>query len=89
MSIESKERGIPFNTQVRLPVYYKGQLLEKAYITDYIGYEKIIVEIKCISHLSSTEEAQVINYLKATGLWVGLLINFGSKGKLEWKRYIY
>ncbi|MDH3603135.1 MAG: GxxExxY protein [Candidatus Tectomicrobia bacterium] len=46
------------------------------------------MELKSLERLSGTEEAQVLNYLKATGLSLGLLINFGSHGKLEWKRYI-
>lgn len=62
--------------------------MNKEFIADYIGYEKIIVEFKCIPKLTKVEEAQIINYLKATKLKVGILINFGSKGKLEWKRYV-
>jgi GxxExxY protein len=87
MIVESKRRGIPHEIQVKLPVYYKGEKLNKEFVADYIGYEKIIVEFKCISRLTNIEEAQIINYLKATGMEVGLLINFGSQGKLEWKRY--
>ena len=87
MVIESMRRNIPHETQVRLPVYYKGERLNKEFAADYLGYGKIIAEFKCISKLTNIEEAQLINYLKATGLKVGLLINFGSHGKLEWKRY--
>jgi len=87
MVIESNERAIPHETQVRLPIYYKRKRLDKEFIADYIGYGKIIVEFKCIPVLTKIEEAQIINYLKATGLEVGLLINFGSKGNLEWRRY--
>ena len=87
MIIESKTRNIPCETQVKLPVYYKGEKLDKDFVADYIGYGKIIVEFKCISRLTNIEEAQIINYLKVTGMEVGLLINFGSHGKLEWKRY--
>jgi len=89
MRVESISRGIPYRSQVRLPVYYKGQLLEKDFIADYIGFDKIIVEFKCVPRLTSVEEAQLLNYLKATGIKVGLLVNFGSKGKLEWKRFVY
>lgn len=88
MEIESKERKIPFETQVKLNVNYKGIPINKKYIADYIGFGKIIVEFKCIPKLAKVEEAQILNYLKATGLKVGLLINFGSKGKLEWKRFV-
>ena len=86
--IESKKRKIPHETQVQIPIYYKGKKLNKKFIADYVGYDKIIVELKCIPQLTKVEEAQIINYLKATGMKVGLLINFGSHGKLEWKRYV-
>lgn len=88
MVIESRLRNIPFSTQVHLPIEYKGQTLSKEYIADYIGFDQIIVEFKCNERLTSTDEAQILNYLKASGKKVGLLINFGSRGKLEWKRYI-
>ena len=88
MVIESKKREIPYKTQVKIPIYYKGQKLEKEFIADYIGYGKIIVELKCIPKLTKVDEAQIINYLKATQMKVGLLINFGSHGKLEWQRFI-
>ncbi len=88
MCIESKKRKIQYETQVDLDIQYKGIALKKKYIADYIGFEKIIVEFKCIPKLTKVEEAQIINYLKTTGLPVGLLINFGSKGKLEWKRFV-
>jgi len=89
ISIESKKRNIPFKTQVELDILYKGETIQKKYIADYIGFGKILVEFKCIPKLTKVEEAQIINYLKATGLPIGLLINFGSKGKLEWKRYVF
>ena len=88
MVYESNEREIPHETQVKIPVYYKGHKLNKEFIADYVGFGKIIVEFKCIPKLTKVEEAQIINYLKATRIKVGLLINFGSHGKLEWKRYI-
>ena len=88
MKYESEDRQIPFESQVRIPVYYKGKKMEKEFTADYIGYRGIIVEFKCIPKLTKVEEAQIINYLKATRFKVGLLINFGSHGKLDWKRYI-
>ena len=86
---ELNERGIPFETQIQLNVVYKGKKLEKKYIADLIIDGKILVEIKCVSKLTKVFEAQVINYLKATKLKIGLLINFGSEGLLEWKRMVY
>ena len=88
MVIESDRRKIHYATQVKIPIQYKGKKLKKEYIADYVGFGKIIAEFKCISRLTKVEEAQILNYLKATGMKVGLLINFGSKGKLEWKRFV-
>jgi GxxExxY protein len=88
MVIESRRRAIPYGTQIKIPVYYKSEKLQKEFVADYIGFGKIIVEFKCIPKLTKVEEAQIINYLKATKLRVGLLINFGSQKKLEWKRYV-
>jgi GxxExxY protein len=89
MIYESEDRQIPYQTQVKIPVYYKGRKLDKEFNADYIGYGKILVEFKCIPRLTKGEEAQIINYLKATKLKVGLLINFGTHGRLEWKRYVF
>jgi GxxExxY protein len=63
--------------------------LPKTYEADQICYGQIVVEFKALDRLTSREEAQLLNYLKATGLRVGLLINFGSIGKLEWKRFVH
>lgn len=87
MEIELTERRIAFEPQKPLNIEYKGRLLKKNYVADLIGYSKIVVELKVLDHLTSKEESQLLNYLKATGLQVGLLINFGSHGKLEWKRF--
>jgi GxxExxY protein len=87
LKVELASRNIPFESEKPLPVFYKGQRLEAEYRADLICYGKIIVELKALDRLSSKEEAQMLNYLKATDMRVGVLINFGSKGKLEWKRY--
>jgi GxxExxY protein len=79
---------IPFKSQPTVQISYKGHPLGKTYQPDFICYEEIIVEIKAVSSLSGVEEAQLINYLKATGLKVGLLINFGARS-LEYKRMVY
>jgi GxxExxY protein len=87
LEIELTARGIPYTSQQVLPISYKGQRLKKTYVADFVIFGNIIVEIKALDCLSSREEAQVINYLKSTGIEVGLLINFGSR-KLEWSRKI-
>ena len=86
--IEMTNRHIPVKAQQELVVLYKGKPLEKTYIADYVAYEKIIIEIKNLEQLGSREEAQLLNYLKATSLPLGLLINFGALADLEWKRMV-
>jgi GxxExxY protein len=86
--IELRARSIPFESQKHLRLSYKGEQLQKEYVADLVVYDKIIVELKALERLSGAEESQIINYLKATGLKVGVLINFGSVGKLEWRRFI-
>ncbi len=88
MEIELRERSIPFESQKSLAIRYKGKALSKGYIVDMVCFESIVVELKAQEKLSGREEAQILNYLKATGLKVGLLINFGSCGKLEWRRFV-
>jgi len=85
---EFKTQEIPYKSQPIIKIFYKGKPLNKVYQPDFVCYEEVILEIKAISNLSGIEEAQLINYLKATGLKVGLLINFGSRS-LEHKRFIY
>jgi GxxExxY protein len=85
---EFKAQGIPYKAQPVVEIQYKGEPLEKKYQPDFICYDEIIIEIKAISSLTGLEESQIINYLKATNLKVGLLLNFGSKS-LEHKRFVY
>ena len=89
LEYELSDRKISFSSQIELKVKYKDRYLQKTYIADIIAYDKIIIELKALSNLSGKEEAQLINYLKATGFKVGLLINFGSPNKLEWKRFVH
>ena len=85
---ELKKAKIPFKNQVRIDIYYKGEKLNKQYQADFIIDKKVLVELKGISKITDIERAQVINYLKATGLKVGLIINFGGKS-LDWERVVY
>jgi len=78
LAIEFEKRGIPFKKETKLEINYKGVLLSKYYEADFFCYDKIIVETKAKSEISGIDEAQVINYLKATGFKLGILINFGS-----------
>lgn len=88
LGIEFTARGIPFQAQREIFISYKGKCLNKTYVADFVAFDRVIVEIKGIDRLSAFDEAQLLNYLKATGLSIGLLINFGAKGNLEWKRMV-
>lgn len=88
MADELKTGKIAFENQVKLNIYYKEKKLKKQYQADFIVDGKIVVELKGITTLTELDEAQMINYLKATGLKVGLLVNFGGKS-LEWKRIVH
>ena len=79
---------IPYKSQPPVRIEYKGKPLKKKYEPDFICYDDVIVEIKAMDKLSSNEHAQIINYLKASRMKVGLLINFGAKS-LEHKRFVY
>ena len=79
---------MPFEAQKEIQIAYKGRVLKQTYRADFLVYGSIIVEIKALEKLTGREEAQVINYLKATGIEVGVLINFGSSKELEWKRFV-
>jgi GxxExxY protein len=86
--IEFPLRQIPFEKEVTLPVQYKGIFLPTRYRADFVCFSEIIVEFKALSRLSSVEESQLLNYLKATGLKRGLLINFGAPS-LQYKRLVW
>jgi len=87
--IELASRSIPFGAKRELRITYKDHLLTKSYVADLIVFEKIIVEVKALTSLTSREESQLLNYLKATGHKVGVLINFGSDRQLDWKRMVF
>ncbi len=88
LEIEFGSRKIPFESQNELPIFYKGRRLQKTYIADALVFGKVILEIKALDRLTSREESQILNYLKASGMEVGVLINFGSAHGLEWKRLV-
>jgi GxxExxY protein len=88
LEIEFAERGIPFLSQQHLPIFYKGRMLQQFYKSDFFCYDKIIVEVKAISQFADEHRAQVFNYLPATGMKLGILINFGSHPSLEHDRVV-
>ena len=88
MEIELGNRGIPLQPQVPLRIKYKERVLEKQFCADLICYRATLVELKAIEQTTKRDEAQVLNYLRATGLRVGVLINFGDPGRLDWTRLV-
>lgn len=81
-------QGIPFIAQRELLLEYKGETLVQTYKPDFICYDRIIIELKAVKELANEHRAQVHNYLKATGLELGLLVNFGHYPKAEIERIV-
>lgn len=86
LTYEFKKEGISFEKQKTLQVWYEDIIIGD-YVADVVVEDKIILEIKAVKELNSTFEAQLLNYLKATGLKIGYLLNFG-KSRVEYKRII-
>lgn len=86
--LELERQGIPVQWEVRLPLRYKGALLRTQYRADLVCFGTVLVELKALARLAGTEDAQILNYLKATGCEVGLLLNFGAPS-LQHKRFVY
>ncbi len=86
LAIELELQKIPSERQKTIDVFYKNRLA-KQFVCDFIVYHKIIIELKAIRKISDIEKAQMLNYLKATSLNLGLILNFGSSS-LEVKRLI-
>ena len=88
LEIEFGLRSIPFVAKPELEIRYKGILLRKKYEPDFVLHGKIIMEIKSVTALNDEHRAQVHNYLKASSFKVGLLVNFGKAGDLEYERMV-
>ena len=86
LEIELGLKNIPFKAQQELALTYKGRPLKSKFKPDFICYDKIVLEIKSVSGLTDEHRAQVQNYLRATGLKLGLLVNFGHYPKVEYER---
>jgi len=85
---ELSKRGIPFVAHQEVRLFYKGEPLRQTYIPDFICHESIIVEIKALAATTGEHMAQVLNYLKATGMHLGLLANFGCHPKATVERIV-
>ncbi|MPM11785.1 hypothetical protein SDC9_58136 [bioreactor metagenome] len=87
LMIEFEKRGIPYRHEEPIFIKYKDVQLKKSYVADFVCFEKIIIEVKALSQLNSEHESVVLNYLKASGLKLGMLINFGASS-IEHKRLV-
>ena len=70
--------GVPYEREKQIQIRYKGKLLSQNYVADFLCYGKIIIELKAVSEITDIHKAQVINYLKAAGLDLALVVNFGE-----------
>ena len=85
LAIEFEKHSIPFEREKTMRISYDGQLLQSRYIVDFLCYDKIVVELKAVSSILDEHKAQVINYLKAGDMKLGLLLNFSQTG-LQYER---
>ena len=88
LEIELKKRGIPYEREKDIKIFYDGIELTHSYRADFVCYGKIIVELKAVSTLDDTHHAQIYNYLHATGFKLGILLNFGCSDGLEKDRIV-
>lgn len=88
LGIEFRRRRIPFQAHEKVVIVYKGEALKKKYEPDFLCYGQVVIELKALERLCGRDVGQLLNYMKATRLRVGLLINFGSPVRLEWHRYV-
>ena len=86
LAVEFASRDIPRLREAPIPVTYKGAALSCNFRADFLCYGNVIVELKAVSHFSAIEDAQVLNYLKASKLGTALLLNFGASS-LQHKRF--
>ena len=85
LGLEFDRQNIPYTQEEKIEIYYKENILKQYYIADFICFNTIILELKAVNTLEGSYTTQVINYLKATDLQLGLLVNFGEKS-LQYKR---
>ena len=88
LTLELRRRDIPFQTECPIPIYYKGEKLSVIYRADLVCFEAVLVEIKALSAIGGGEKAQLLNYLKASKLKRGLILNFGTD-RLQYERLVF
>ena len=87
LTLEFARREIPFQTLKALPLSYMGTVLRQTYVADFVCFGEIILELKAVRTLAPEHRAQTINYLRASQMKLGLLINFGSTPGVEIERF--
>lgn len=88
LACEFESRGIEHETERVLRIRYKNDVLAPVYKADFVCFGEIIIELKALGQMGGNEEAQLLNYLKATGFHRGLLLNFGAPS-LQMKRMVH
>ena len=88
LAVEFSTQGIPFRAKPSLALRYKARNLRQTYSPDFVCYDSIIVELKAVREIAPEHRAQIINYLRATGLRLGLLVNFGCAPKARIERLV-
>ena len=88
LEIEFKRQQIPYEREKELKIQYDGVLLKQTYRADFICYDKIILELKAVSTIENSHRSQLYNYLRATDMLLGVLLNFGNSEELEWERKV-
>lgn len=87
LQYELNKNNIPYTSEKELSINYKGKNLNQKYYADFVCYDEILLELKAVKEFNDIHKAQVINYLRATGMKLGLLVNFGKKS-LDSKRIV-
>ena len=88
LAIELARRSIPFEALRPLPLVYDGEPLQQGYVADFICFGRVLLELKAARAIAPEHRAQIINYLRATGIKLGLLVNFGASPKVEIERFV-
>lgn len=88
LQVEFTRRGVPFDAAKALGLLYQGQPLRQSYVADFVCYGRIIVELKAARAIAPEHRAQIVNYLRATDMKLGLLINFGSTPRVQIERFV-
>ena len=89
LEMEFIKRGIPYEREKELKIYYEGKELRQTYRADFVCNGNVIVELKAVAHLDDVHRSQIYNCLKAIGYKLGLLFNFGHYNGLEWERKVH